>query len=67
MMRKMAISVVIAVVAAGPAWSGNGNMLHGFGPINSSMGGAGAGLWLDDPVGPLMFNPACSAVSKSHR
>ena len=41
-----------------PARAGNGNMLHGFGPVNSSMGGAGAGLWMDDPIGALMFNPA---------
>jgi len=32
-------------------------MLHGVGPINSSMGGAGTGL-PEDPVAALMYNPA---------
>ena len=51
---------------SGFAFAGNGNMLHGFGPVNSSMGGAGAGLWLDDPVGALMFNPALISSSEGH-
>lgn len=36
-------------------------MLHGFGPQNSSMGGAGAALPMD-PVGEMMFNPALLSV-----
>ena len=39
-------------------------MLHGFGPVNSSMGGAGAGLWIEDPVGALMFNPSLMTLSE---
>jgi long-chain fatty acid transport protein len=37
-----------------------GGMLHGAGPINSSMGGAGTAL-TEDAVGSLMFNPALVA------
>ena len=62
MMRKMAI-LGLALFVAAPSWAGNGNMLHGFGAVNSSMGGAGAGLWVDDPVGALMFNPALISQS----
>lgn len=63
MKNKTALICTLGVLAAGPAWSGNGNMLHGFGPINSSMGGSGAGIWLNDPIGALMFNPALMGVS----
>ena len=54
----------LTIIAATPSWAGNGNMLHGFGPVNSSMGGAGAGLWIDDPVGALMFNPSLMTLSE---
>lgn len=37
-----------------------GHMLHGVGPINSSMGGAGTAL-TNDSLGALMFNPALIA------
>ena len=60
MSRRLAIWCSLAVLAAVPAWAGNGHMLHGFGPVNSSMAGAGAGLWTD-PAGALMFNPAMLA------
>ena len=64
MKKKTAIFCTFGLLAAGPAWSGNGNMLHGFGPINSSMGGSGAGIWLNDPIGTLMFNPALMGGSE---
>ncbi|MFT5470468.1 MAG: long-chain fatty acid transport protein [Verrucomicrobiales bacterium] len=57
-MKKIAICVGLAAIAASSAYAGNGHMLHGFGPVNSSMGGAGAALWVDDPAAALMFNPA---------
>lgn len=53
-------------VAAWPALAGNGHMLHGFGPVNSSMAGAGAALALD-PVGVLMFNPALLTTVEGNR
>jgi long-chain fatty acid transport protein len=37
-----------------------GHMLHGAGPINSSMGGAGTAL-VEDSIDALMFNPALIA------
>ncbi len=64
MKKLIAIYCALGVLAVGPAWSGNGNMLHGFGPINSSMGGAGSGIWLNDPIGALMFNPALMGGSE---
>jgi len=60
MLKKLAIWCGLAVVLITPAWAGNGHMVHGAGPVNSSMGGAGAGL-LNGAVGALMFNPALIA------
>jgi len=42
-----------------PAWA-QGAMLHGIGPVNSSMGGAGAAL-LNESLGALTYNPALIA------
>ncbi|MFT5466862.1 MAG: long-chain fatty acid transport protein [Verrucomicrobiales bacterium] len=56
--KLIPILLGLLTMSFSPIWAGNGNMLHGFGPVNSSMGGAGAGLWVDDPVGALAFNPA---------
>lgn len=58
MTKNIAIWCGLTLAFISPAWAGNGNMLHGFGPVNSSMGGAGAGLSVDDPIGTLAFNPA---------
>lgn len=66
MLKRIAVSCILAAVAAAPAWPGNGHMLHGAGPVNSSMGGAGAGLWLE-PVGALMFNPALLAATEGQQ
>lgn len=66
MINKITILFSLAVVVAGSAWAGNGNMLHGFGPVNSSMGGAGAGVWVGDPVGALAFNPALMSASSGN-
>ncbi len=66
MKKSVAIWCSLMMVSTLPAWAGNGNMLHGFGPVNSSMGGAGAGLWVDDPVGALMFNPALISASEGN-
>ena len=66
MIKKVSLGCCLTLVVAGFSFAGNGNMLHGFGPVNSSMGGAGAGLWLGDPVGALMFNPALMSASEGH-
>ena len=60
MSKRIAIWCSLVVMATVPVWAGNGHMLHGFGPVNSSMAGAGAGLWIE-PAGALMFNPALLA------
>ncbi len=57
MWKKATILCALMVIAAVPVLAGNGHMLHGFGPVNSGMAGAGAGLWTE-PAGALMFNPA---------
>jgi len=43
-----------------------GASLHGFGPINSSMGGAGAAL-TNDSLGALTFNPALIAGAQGNQ
>ncbi|MGE0454542.1 MAG: OmpP1/FadL family transporter [Vicinamibacteria bacterium] len=58
MSARFRLLLVVACVslAALPAGA-QGHMLHGFGPINSAMGGAGTAL-LEDSVAALAFNPA---------
>lgn len=60
--RTVVLVFLFVTVNSQPAAGGNGHMLHGFGPVNSPMAGAGAALALD-PVGTLMFNPAAMAAS----
>ncbi len=60
MLQKIGVFCALMAIIAWPVAGGNGHMLHGFGPVNSSMAGAGAGLWID-PAGALMFNPALLA------
>lgn len=60
MSKRITIFCSLLVMATVPVWAGNGHMLHGFGPVNSSMAGAGVGLWIE-PAGALMFNPALLA------
>ena len=47
------------------AWA-QGAFLHGVGPINSSMGGAGTGL-PQDAVAALMYNPALIGVEPGNQ
>lgn len=63
MVRGIVVYLCLALAVVGAAWAGNGNMLQGFGPVNSSMGGSGAGLWADEPITALMFNPALISAS----
>jgi long-chain fatty acid transport protein len=55
-MKRFLILCFCGFLLSGSAWA-QGHMLHGVGPINSSMGGAGTGL-PEDPVAALMYNPA---------
>ncbi len=56
--RLVAFLGCLALVP-GSAWA-QGAMLHGIGPVNSAMGGAGSGL-LNESLGALTFNPALIA------
>jgi long-chain fatty acid transport protein len=67
MTRKgFALAVATALVAAAPAWAGNGHILHGFGATNSAMGGAGVAL-PNDAIGALHLNPALLTRLDGHR
>ncbi len=39
----------------------DGHIMHGAGPVNEAMGGAGTGACLD-VTGSIAWNPACTAV-----
>jgi len=56
-MRKLAGLVAIGCLAvAAPAWATNGMRMIGFGAVQDSMGGVGAGLTLDSSA--IVSNPA---------
>jgi len=58
MRSVLKLTVLVACMASLPAPSfAQGASLHGFGPINSSMGGAGVAL-PEDSLNALGFNPA---------
>lgn len=57
-LRLMALVGCLSCVT-GFAWA-QGHMLHGVGPVNSSMGGAGVAL-PNESLGALVFNPALIA------
>lgn len=64
-MKRFLTVCFCAFLFSGSAWS-QGHMLHGVGPINSSMGGAGTGL-PEDAVAAVMYNPALvGAESGNH-
>ena len=52
------------LLAPGRAWA-QGAMLHGIGPVNSAMGGAGAGLPIES-LGALTYNPALIAAAEGN-
>lgn len=61
MSARSRLLVVTACLSLLPlAARAQGHMLHGFGPVNSAMGGAGTAL-LEDSVAALAFNPALIA------
>ena len=57
-LKRFVIAACLALVPA--AALAQGHMLHGIGPVNSSMGGAGTAL-PNESLGALMFNPALIA------
>ena len=61
MSRGFRLMVLVGCLSCMPgfAWA-QGAMLHGIGPVNSSMGGAGAAL-LNESLGALNYNPALIA------
>src|SRR5687767_12637493 len=64
MKRTGLVMIVLAACAAFlPASAlAQGAMLHGIGPVNSAMGGAGTAL-PNESLGALMFNPALIAAA----
>jgi len=59
--HRLELALAIACLSLLPAATqAQGHMLHGAGPVNSSMGGAGTALVVDS-IGALMFNPALIA------
>src|SRR6516165_10307199 len=59
MVRRFAVTLVVLLsiaAASAPAFA-QGHMLHGIGPINSAMGGAGTAL-PEDSLAALNLNPA---------
>jgi long-chain fatty acid transport protein len=67
MSARFRLFVVVACLLLVPALAqAQGHLLHGTGPINSSMGGAGTAL-LEDSVAALTFNPALIAGVKGNQ
>jgi long-chain fatty acid transport protein len=59
--------MIVACLALVPASAlAQGAMLHGIGPVNSSMGGAGTAL-PNESLGALMFNPALIAGAQGNQ
>jgi len=53
--------VAFCLFAAGSLLATDGHVMHGAGPVNESMGGAGTGACLD-ATGSIAWNPACTAT-----
>jgi long-chain fatty acid transport protein len=66
-MNRFRLTVLLACLTLVPAaaWA-QGHMLHGVGPVNSSMGGAGTAL-TNESLGALMFNPALIAGAQGNQ
>lgn len=63
-MKRLALVGCLALL---PTWArAQGAMLHGFGPINSAMGGAGTAL-PNESLGALAFNPALISGVKGNQ
>lgn len=62
---KVIVFAVCIALLPGAALA-QGHMLHGIGPVNSSMGGAGTAL-PNESLGALMFNPALIAGAQGNQ
>lgn len=66
-MNRVTLVLLLACVMFLPASArAQGHMLHGIGPVNSSMGGAGTAL-PNESLGALMFNPALIAEVRGNQ
>ena len=66
-MNRLRSTVLLACLTLLPASAmAQGATLHGFGPINSSMGGAGVAL-PEDSLNALGFNPALLAAAEGNQ
>ena len=66
-MNRFRLTVVLMCLTLLPSvGAAQGHMLHGVGPVNSSMGGAGTAL-PNESLGALMFNPALIAGAKGNQ
>jgi long-chain fatty acid transport protein len=64
---RVRLTVLLAVLLIVPVAAGaQGHMLHGVGPVNSAMGGAGTGL-PNESVGALTYNPALLASAEGNQ
>ncbi len=63
-LRSLAL-IACLLCLPGVAWA-QGHMLHGVGPVNSAMGGAGVAL-PNESIGALTFNPALIADVKGNQ
>ena len=66
-MNRVTLALLLASALCLPASArAQGHMLHGVGPVNSAMGGAGTALPLE-ATGALMFNPALIAETSGNQ
>lgn len=59
--RSRVLFLAVALLAAGRLPATDGHVMHGAGPVNESIGGAGTGACLD-ATGSIAWNPACTVT-----
>lgn len=59
--RSRVLFLAVWLLAAGRLPATDGHIMHGAGPVNESIGGAGTGACLD-ATGSIAWNPACTAT-----
>ncbi|MEQ1727246.1 MAG: outer membrane protein transport protein, partial [Vicinamibacterales bacterium] len=65
-MNRVTLVLLACVMFLPASVRAQGHMLHGIGPVNNSMGGAGTAL-PNESLGALMFNPALIAEVKGNQ
>ena len=66
-LMRVRLAALLAVLLLAPVTAGaQGHMLHGVGPVNSAMGGAGTAL-PNESLGALMFNPALISGARGNQ